>query len=411
MYKKKDKKVMIIAGAIVVAFIALIYILPGLGNSFGKKEPEETEEISYEVLIHKNDAGKIDVKKSWLKDDGESETKLSVKPGTLVSLTVTPKKNKILEEVRVVDATDFSNEISTIVNETKENTYIVDFSMPETDVVMTFTFETKETEEKPEEPAVSQTEHKEEETQAQTETEEAGNPYGLTVHGITADLIASYNGLFDDRDFCQQLGDALHLESPRSEYYGITDVTFSQEKYTGEKDSDKVYSYIYFGLDPDFKMLSTYYMKDRSYIFTKYVEPEPETEAPADPANENPAGSGETSQGSTPGETTYSPYETGGTPERTFTSPGTGSSRTDSFDILRVSKTFLDYTGDQEAFYSQAFDYVLSKGLTGSIMGTMSSYEIDTEGKKAAIEIKLNNGKSFKAVYDKKNNKYSFSGL
>ena len=91
--------------------------------------------------------------------------------------------------------------------------------------------------------------------------------------------------------------------------------------------------------------------------------------------------------------------------------PASGSSQTITFDILRVSKVFLDYTGDQEAFYSQAFDYVLSKGMTGSITGTMSSYKIDSEKKKATIEIKLNNGKSFKGKYDKKENKFSFSGL
>ena len=72
---------------------------------------------------------------------------------------------------------------------------------------------------------------------------------------------------------------------------------------------------------------------------------------------------------------------------------------------------FLDYTGDQEAFYSQAFDYVLSKGLTGQITGTMSTYEIDAEKKTATIEIKLNNGKSFTGTYSKDKNSFSFSGL
>ena len=72
---------------------------------------------------------------------------------------------------------------------------------------------------------------------------------------------------------------------------------------------------------------------------------------------------------------------------------------------------FLDYTGDQEAFYSQAFDYVLSKGLTGSITGTMSSYNIDAEKKTATIIIKLNNGSSMKGTYSKEKNTFAFSGL
>ena len=394
MYKKKDKKVMVIAALVVVIFIAVIYIIPNFSAIFGNGETPETEIVSYEVLIHKTDAGKIDVKKSLLSSDGESETKLNAIPGTLVSLTVTPKKNKVLTDVLVVDAKDFNNQFSTIINETKENTYTVDFSMPENDVVMTFTFDTKETE-APEKP---ETEHKETETETK-ETE--GNPYGLTVHGITADLITSFNGQFDDKDFCRQLGDTLHLDSPRSEYYGITDVTFSRDPYTGERDTDKVYYYIYFGEDPEWKMLSTYYLKDQSYVFTKYTPPE-ETDAPEDDGV------------STSDETLGTSYSGGGyvtNPGAAVSSPSAGTGTSVSFDILRVSKVFLDYTGDQEAFYSQAFDYVLSKGLTGKITGTMSSYDIDTEKKTATIVIKLNNGSSFKGTYSKEKNSFSFSGL
>ena len=397
MYKKKDKKVMVIAAAVVVIFIAVIYIIPNFSAIFGGGEKqEETEITEYEVLIHKTDAGRIDVKKSLLKQDGDTETKLAAAPGTLVSLSVTPKANKVLESVSVVDAKDFANEYGTIINETKENTYTVDFSMPETDVVMTFRFSTIETE-KPE------PETKETKEETESETKEEGNPYGLTVHGITADLITSFNGQFDDRDFCQQLGDALHLDSPRSEYYGITDVTFSRDPYTGPKDSDKVYYYIYFGEDPDWKMLSTYYLKDQSYLFTKYAQPETDETEEGD--DEGSADDGSASSSS------YSQGSTGGTAGSSYTVPSGGKTTVASFDILRVSKVFLDYTGDQEAFYSQAFDYVLSKGLTGSITGTMSSYEIDPEKKTAQITIKLNNGKSFKATYSKEKNSFSFSGL
>ena len=396
MYKKKDKKVMVIAAAVVVIFIAVIYIIPNYKDIFGSREPEmETEPAMYEVLIHKTDAGRIDVQKSLLKQDGETETKLSVTPGTLVSLSVTPKKNKILESVSVVDAKDLAMQYNTIINETKENTYTVDFSMPESNVVMTFAFDTREM---PETEVKAEPETKTE-TESEKQTEETGNPYGLTVHGITADLITSFNGQFDDRDFCQQLGDALHLDSPRSEYYGITDVTFSREAYTGEKDSDKVYYYIYFGENPEWKMLSTYYLKDQSYVFTKYTAPETEDD------DQNSDGS----SGSDGNYTTS--YPAGSTPGSSVSVPSAGKTTTTSFDILQVSKVFLDYTGDQEAFYSQAFDYVLSKGLTGSITGTMSSYNIDAEKKTATIIIKLNNGSSMKGTYSKEKNTFAFSGL
>ena len=404
MYKKKDKKVTVIAAVVVVAFIAAIYILPGVLGSFGeKKEVQETEPAEYEVLIHKTDAGRIDIRKSWLKSDGEDETKLSVKPGTLVSLNLTPKANKVLTAVHVVDAKDFNNEIATIVSETKDNTYTIDFSMPEANVVMTFQFETLETEKQEPEttPVPPQTE-----TETEKETEAAGNPYGLTVHGITADIIVSYNGLFDDRDFCQQLGDALHLDSPRSEYYGVTDVTFSQETYKGERDSDKVYYYIYFGEDPERKMLSTYYLKDKSYVFTKYAPPEPETEDKDD--NEGDGSSGDGTVNSTGSVVSQG---NAGTTGGSYSTGTQGRTTTTSFDILQVSKVFLDYTGDQERFYSKAFEYVLSKGLTGSITGTMKEYSIDAEKKRAEITITLNTGGSFKATYNKAKNEFSFSGL
>lgn len=393
MYKKKEKKVTVIAAAVVVLFIAFIYVIPHLPTIFGEnKEAVETESPEYEVLIHKTDAGKIEVKKAYLKSDGETETKLSVKPGTLVSLTVTPKKNKALERVSIVDAKDFSSEFGTIINETKENTYTVDFSMPERDVVMTFTFETLETQ--------PQTEMKQKETETEKQTEEPGNPYGLRVHGITADLITSFNGQFDDRDFCQQLGDSLHLDSPRSEYYGITDVTFSRDPYTGEKDADKVYHFIYFGEDPEWKMLSTYYLKDSSYVFTKYAEPE--TTAPE--GTDNTAGGLDTAPAA--GVVSGS----GGSTNGSYASSGQTTTSI-SFDILQVSKVFLDYCGGKEAFYQAAFDYVVKEGLTGSITGTMSSYEIDPYKNKATITIILNNGGSFTGTYNKKKNTFKFSGL
>ena len=152
-------------------------------------------------------------------------------------------------------------------------------------------------------------------------------------------------------------------------------------------------------------MLSTYYLKDKSYIFTKYAPPETETE---DKGSSNAAGeesSGNTA-GSTGGMTSQGSAVTGGG----YTSTP-GKTTTTSFDILQVSKVFLDYTGNQDRFYSKAFEYVLSKGLTGSITGTMKEYSIDAENKKANITITLNTGGSFKATYDKAKDEFSFSGL
>ena len=55
MYKKKDKKVMVIAAIIVAAIVAVIYILPGVIGSFGeKKEVQEKVRAGLEKLMPRN---------------------------------------------------------------------------------------------------------------------------------------------------------------------------------------------------------------------------------------------------------------------------------------------------------------------------------------------------------------------
>ena len=78
---------------------------------------------------------------------------------------------------------------------------------------------------------------------------------------------------------------------------------------------------------------------------------------------------------------------------------------------MEVSTTFLSYVGDQDKFYDKTFKYVLSKGLTGNIIGTMSNYEIDPENRNVTFWISLNTGGSITGTYDKANDKYNFSGL
>ena len=84
---------------------------------------------------------------------------------------------------------------------------------------------------------------------------------------------------------------------------------------------------------------------------------------------------------------------------------------TTSFDILKVSQNLLDYCGGKDKFYDKAFEYVLSKKLTGEIVGTMSSHKIDVEKEEATFEIKLNTGKTIKGTYNKKEKAYSYEGL
>ena len=103
--------------------------------------------------------------------------------------------------------------------------------MPPADIMINFNFD---------EEAPPETEAEIPEMELETEPQSEGPPYGLTLHGLTADIITSYNGEFDDTWFLQQLGDALHIDMESSAYHNVTDVTFSKEDYAGDKDADAV---------------------------------------------------------------------------------------------------------------------------------------------------------------------------
>ena len=186
-----------------------------------------------------------------------------------------------------------------------------------------------------------------------------------------------------------------------SAYHNVTDVTFSKEDYTGDKDADKVYHYIYFNDDPDWKLLSTYYMKDNAYVFTLVAEEQPESETNAS-SDGGVTGTGAAGTGN--GTVTYSAPASGS---------GGSSSETieTSFDILSVSTNLVAFCGGKEDFYQACFDYVIESGKTGVIVGTMSGYEIDPEAKKADFKISLNTGGTITGTYDKGTDKFSFSGL
>lgn len=399
MYKKKNRMPMFLAVIAVILVMVIVVAVPILRSQKREQQAafqEETEEVKYDAILYKTNGASIEFDRSYLKNDGETETILSIKPGELVTFLVTPKSGQILESVEIVDFA-FSPVKFFQSESPDEGAVRVNFVMPEKEVIITLHLaaDEPETELSPD-PVM--------ETETESETE-ASNPYGLTLHGVTADIITSYNGLFDDQKFMQAIGDALHIGSARSDYKDVTDVTFSLQEYTGEQDTDKVYHYVYLNDDPTWKVLSTYYIKEDDYIFTIPAEEETEEETGSVPASgENGSGSGGTTSSMTTGSVSGAAgsYTGGGQTTTTVTT---------SFDIMQVSTTFLSFVGDQETFYQKAFDYVLSKNLTGTIVGTMKSYEIDPEKQTADFQITLSTGGSISGTYDKKKDRYSFSGL
>ena len=388
MYKKKSYTPVIVTGIVAVVLIAgflLFTTMTGRPQENPETEisTETGEEIpKHQILIHKTNAGTLEFDQKWLRSDSDTKTMLEVEEDTLVSMRIKPMDGKYLENVNIYDAKRVDSTISSVITKLDGGDYNIDFTMPQTDIVMTFQFNNMET------PIPAA------ESEEVSETETEGTPYGLKLHGVTADVITSFNGQFDDKDFLQQIGSALHMDRARSSYHKVTDVTFSTEKYTGAKDSDKVYYYVYFNDDPSWKVLATYYLNEHSYVFTEPAvkETEPETQTAQTSVSQIPSGSPSVSDNA---------------------NPETITTVVASLDVMGVSSNFLDFTGgDDSRFYDEIFQYVVEeKEQKGTLVGTMESYKINPEKQTASIWVTLNTGATIKATYKKAKNAYSFSGL
>ena len=397
MYKKKNRMPIIVTGAAVGALILILLLL----SLLTKKKPEAPAEeaVKHEVLIYKATGGSLEFPGSYLNSENDTEVKLSVEEDTMVTFIAKPQAGKIFDGLTINMAKDIKQEISYLVNDAQGDDKRINFVMPHGDVLVNMKFVTEEEQEQ--EGLREQTP----ETDPPAETESTsegpqGPPYGLTLHGLTGEILASYDGAFDDIAFLQSLGDDLHINSAKSEYRTVTDVYFSDEVYDGEKEDGKVYHYIYFNNDPRWRVLSTYFKNEKTYMFTE-IQEETESETAANKGDNTAAGtstSASTASGTTSG--TSGSY-----------SQGTPVTTTTSFDIMQVSKTFLKFVGDQDRFYEECFQYVLLKGGTGNIVGTMSSYKILPEKEKAKFTITLSTGGTIEGTYNRKKDAYSFGGL
>ena len=394
MYKKKSRMPVIVTGAAVAALVVILLLL----SFFTKKKPEVPveETAKHEVLIYKATGGSLEFPESYLESENDTEVRLSVEEDSMVTFIVKPQTGKVFDGLTINLSKDINQEISYLVNDAQGDNKRVNFVMPQGDVLVNMKFISEE--ELQPEPMPAE---EPEETEAPVE-EIKEAPYGLMLHGLTGQILASYGGAFDDIAFLQALGDDLHISSARSEYRTVTDVYFSDEEYEGEKEDGKVYHYIYFNNDPRWRVLSTYFKKEKTYMFTELPDEE-ETEtisaAGSDQASQSAAGTlaGAGAAGTSGAGGVYS--------------QGESSTSTTTFDIMQVSKTFLKYVGDQDRFYEECFQYVLLKGGSGNIVGTMSSYEIIPEKEKATFTITLSTGGVIEGSYSRKKNAFSFGGL
>ena len=394
MYKKKSRMPVIVTGAAVAALVVILLLL----SFFTKKKPEVPveETAKHEVLIYKATGGSLEFPESYLESENDTEVRLSVEEDSMVTFIVKPQTGKVFDGLTINLSKDINQEISYLVNDAQGDNKRVNFVMPQGDVLVNMKFISEE--ELQPEPMPAE---EPEETEAPVE-EIKEAPYGLMLHGLTGQILASYDGAFDDIAFLQALGDDLHISSARSEYRTVTDVYFSDEEYEGEKEDGKVYHYIYFNNDPRWRVLSTYFKKEKTYMFTELPDEE-ETETIS------AAGSDQASQSATG--TLAGAGGTGTSGAGGVYSQGNSSTSTTTFDIMQVSKTFLKYVGDQDRFYEECFQYVLLKGGSGNIVGTMSNYEIIPEKEKATFTITLSTGGVIEGSYSRKKNAFSFGGL
>ena len=396
MYKKKNRMPVIVTAAAIAALVVILLLL----SFFTREKPVETveETAKHEVLIYKATGGSLEFPESYLESENDTEVRLSVEEDAMVTFIAKPQTGKIFGGLTINMAKDISHEISYLVNDVTGEDKRINFVMPQGDVLVNMKFVTEE--EAQEQPP----ETNPPETEAVSEKPQEA-PYGLTLHGLTGEILASYDGAFDDIAFLQALGDDLHISSAKSEYRTVTDVYFSDEAYDGEEEDGKVYHYIYFNNDPRWRVLSTYFKKEKTYMFTE-VQEETETDAAAgnEAAVNGAAGPSVNGNG-----TGYSGGATSGSGGGY--SEGSPVTTTTTFDIMQVSKTFLKYVGDQDRFYEECFQYVLLKGGSGNIVGTMSSYEILPEKEKAKFTITLSSGGTIEGTYNRKKDAYSFGGL
>ena len=401
MYRKKNRMPLIVTIISIAVLVLLLAALTFFRNR--KQRAETTDSITHEALIYKASGGNIEFDKSYLVSENNTEVVLSIEEDSMMTFVVKPLLGKVFDGLSINETSNINNEVSYLVNDAEGNDKRVNFVMPKMDVIINLKFID-------EEELLEDKEVVEEETQkteeVQSETIET-SPYNLTLHGLTASILASYDNQFDDVKFLTSLGDDLHINSAVSEYRMVTDVTFSDEAYDGEgaKDTDKVFHMIYFNNDPNWKMLSTYYKRDKEYVFSEIVEEESEeTEKKGETEDITIQGQPGGISGGLGSSNTYS----GSYPQ---SGSGSQSQSVTSFDIMQVSKTFLRFTGDEDRFYEECFQYVLLKGLTGEIVGTMSSYEISPENEKASFTIMLSTGGRIEGTYSRKKNAYSFRGL
>ena len=146
MYKKRNNRVLLTLVLLIAGLIAGLVVLKAATRP-KKPKVTETEASKHQILIYKSSGGGVEFEQKWLKKETNTDLKLSITDGTMVTLLIHPKSGKVLKDVTLNETDNVHNTIDYLVNDTGDgDKKRVNFVMPDKDLLMNITYADKETE-------------------------------------------------------------------------------------------------------------------------------------------------------------------------------------------------------------------------------------------------------------------------
>lgn len=377
-YYKKQKQM--IVGIIAAVALVVILICGGFYLKADKKQEPE-EEPTYIVTVYKSLDGLItSADPDMVQSEDTSKLLLEAHAQDKVILNVLMDAGKAYAGAEVLDDTVTSLVVSEQAKSSTEEE--ISFTMPESNVTVSVNYQAlPEPTPTPEPTPIPESKR-----------------YNISVGGVTDEILKDYDGAYDETKLVNEFGNYFGMSNPDSKYYSTYRITFTAEPATST--GTYVGHYVYLNDDTTWRVLTEYNTVSQSYSFTdEKVEP---TATPTPEPSPTPTSTPTTT--STGGTTGY----TGGAAG--YSIPQYQTVET-SFDVNNVSTVFLQFVGSESGFYDAIAEYVFSSGLTGQVVGTFGSYEIDPETDTARFTVSLSTGGSIDGSFSKEASQYTFSGL
>lgn len=404
MYYERQKKIAIISAIIVVVFIVGICSVSAINA--GKRKAvndNSSQEEWYEVTVYKSTEGLLTCTDlDMQKEEDENKLILTAKAGDVISLDILPDDGRLYSSSEVRDEKAGYILVSEEKpDNTAPNEKRISFTMPKSNVTVNIYYMEDFT-------ATDNLNEPE-------DGEESKSPYNITIKGMTKKIKKSYRGYFDEEDFIRAVGNWFGMGNAASDYSKVTKATFTGEKYE-EDTEDTISHYLYFNDEQEWKILATFEFATKTYQFVdirqkekeeaeiaaKKAQQEKEKNAAVTPKPTTSAGSSQPDDRSSGGDSS---------PGVSYTEP-VQESQEDiqeiELSIVNVSSRFLEFVGNEEAFYTAVHDYLSGLGFTGAVTGEFDDFVLDQEKGLAEFTILLGESGAVYGVYDQSNGEFSF---